>query len=92
MPTEAIAYLVRIHANSNTIAMRKKRALAFANGGEFVAPTDAVIGAEVAAQLGYVVGDQIVVSHGIGATSFVTHDRNPFFGNRDSRADRNACR
>lgn len=55
-----------------------KRALAFASGGDFAAATDAVIGADVAAALGYVAGDQIVVSHGIGETSFVLHDENPF--------------
>lgn len=55
-----------------------KRPLEFASGRGFVAATDAVIGAEVAATLGYVVGDSIVVSHGLGNVSFVTHDDNPF--------------
>ena len=55
-----------------------ERSLAFAAGGPFAAPTDAVIGAEVAAQLEYEVGRQIVISHGLTATSFVTHDDNPF--------------
>ena len=55
-----------------------KRLLEFASGRGFVAATDAVIGAEVAAELGYAVGDSIVVSHGLGNVSFVTHDDNPF--------------
>ena len=55
-----------------------QRSLEIAVGDPFTAPTEAVIGAEVAADLGYGVGKQIVVSHGLGETSFVTHDDNPF--------------
>ncbi len=55
-----------------------ERALEFAAGTPFSGPTDAVIGAEVADQLDYRVGQQIVVSHGLTETSFVTHDDNPF--------------
>ncbi len=55
-----------------------ERTLEFASGRGFVAATNAVIGAEVAATLGYVVGDSIVISHGLGDVSFVTHDDNPF--------------
>ncbi len=55
-----------------------QRSLNYAQGGAFATPTDAVIGAEVAEQLGYSVGQKIVVSHGLTATSFVTHDENPF--------------
>lgn len=55
-----------------------RRSLAFSTGGPFVEPTDAVIGAEVAEQLGYDVGRKIVVSHGLTNTSFLTHDENPF--------------
>ena len=55
-----------------------ERELEFESGRGFVAATDAVIGAEVAATLGYAVGDSIVVSHGLGDVSFVTHDDNPF--------------
>ncbi len=54
------------------------RSLQFAQGVPFSGPTDAVIGAEVADQLEYQVGERIVVSHGLTATSFVTHDENPF--------------
>ena len=54
------------------------RALTFADGERFSTPTDAVIGAEVAEQLGYSIGQQIVVSHGLTETSFLHHDDNPF--------------
>ena len=37
-----------------------------------------MVGADVAAALGYKVGDPIVVSHGLGAVSFVAHDDKPF--------------
>ena len=55
-----------------------RRPLAFREGGPFAAPTDTVIGAEVADQLGYDVGREIVVSHGLTETSFLTHDEDPF--------------
>ena len=55
-----------------------RRSLEFLAGSAFSTPTDAVIGAEVAEQLGYDVGRKIVVSHGLTDTSFLTHDENPF--------------
>ena len=39
---------------------------------------DAVIGADVAARLGYKLGDPIVIAHGLGAVSFLEHDDKPF--------------
>ncbi|MEM1262117.1 MAG: ABC transporter permease [Pseudomonadota bacterium] len=54
------------------------RALTFADGAPFKWVTDAVIGADVAAALGYSTGDPIVVSHGLGATSFQQHTELPF--------------
>ena len=53
-------------------------ALEFASGGPFSDLFDAVIGADVAAQLGYKTGDKIVVAHGLGSVSFVQHDDKPF--------------
>lgn len=38
---------------------------------------EVVIGAQVARKLGYIVGDQIVVSHGLSAISFNQHKANP---------------
>lgn len=55
-----------------------RRSLTFSDGGAFSTPTGAVIGAEVAEQLNYSVGQQIVVSHGLTETSFLHHDDNPF--------------
>ena len=58
------------------------RKLAFASGKGFSSDVDAyfdaVIGADVADTLGYKVGDEIVVSHGIGSSSFKHHDDSPF--------------
>lgn len=55
-----------------------RRPLAFRKGGPFTAATETVIGAEVAEQLGYDIGREIVVSHGLAETSFIVHDENPF--------------
>lgn len=55
-----------------------RRPLAFRDGGPFTTATETVIGAEVAEQLGYDIGREIVVSHGLAETSFIVHDENPF--------------
>ncbi len=52
--------------------------LAFASGGGFASPFSAVLGADVARQLGYVTGDRIVLSHGLSTSSIVSHDDAPF--------------
>lgn len=39
---------------------------------------DAVIGSDVAEALGYKVGDNIVVAHGVGSVSFIEHQDKPF--------------
>jgi putative ABC transport system permease protein len=57
---------------------RHAQGLAFRAGGPFSDLFDAVVGADVAAGLGYSVGDRIVVAHGLGAVSFVEHDDKPF--------------
>ena len=51
--------------------------LEFAQGAMFDDANGAVLGAEVAATLGYDIGEKIVVSHGIGAVSFEHHDEAP---------------
>ena len=51
--------------------------LEFAEGTMFDDANGAVLGAEVAATLGYDIGEKIVVSHGIGAVSFEHHDEAP---------------
>ncbi len=56
-----------------------KRPLQFAAGGQFEETLDTVLGAEVARELGYQVGDKIIVSHGIGAEGLLEkHDEHPF--------------
>ena len=52
--------------------------LRFADGQPFDGVFDAVLGAEVAARLGYEVGREIVVSHGVARTSFLDHGDKPF--------------
>ncbi|KAI94417.1 peptide ABC transporter permease [Rhodomicrobium udaipurense JA643] len=57
---------------------RRGQPLTFAAGAPFSDLFDAVIGADVATQLGYRVGNKIVVAHGAGAVSFLEHDDKPF--------------
>lgn len=54
------------------------RALTFVEGAPFSGLFDAVMGAEVARALGYEVGQEIIVAHGMGEVSFIEHDANPF--------------
>ena len=56
----------------------RARSLTFASGEAFDGVFEAVLGADVAAELGYEMGGQIVIAHGAGATSFVEHDDKPF--------------
>ncbi|OCQ20732.1 peptide ABC transporter permease [Pseudoalteromonas luteoviolacea] len=55
----------------------KKQSLAFTNGRAYHNAQEVVIGSEVAKQLHYHIGQQIVVAHGMGNTSFHNHDDNP---------------
>jgi putative ABC transport system permease protein len=57
---------------------RNGQALTFARGVPFSDLFDAVLGADVAASLGYRLGDQLVVAHGLGAAAFAQHDDLPF--------------
>jgi putative ABC transport system permease protein len=56
----------------------RDRALAFRDGQPFADLYDAVIGAAVARELGYRLGDEIVIAHGAGDVSFARHDDKPF--------------
>lgn len=56
----------------------RSRALEFAVGQPFENVFETVLGADVAAELGYQLGDSVVIAHGAGATSFVDHDDKPF--------------
>lgn len=52
--------------------------LAFAQGQPFADVYDAVIGADVARTLGYNLGDEILIAHGLVSTEFSQHDDKPF--------------
>ncbi|MBT3203766.1 MAG: ABC transporter permease [Gammaproteobacteria bacterium] len=54
------------------------RQLEFAEGGIFSHVYQVVLGADVAASLGYRLEDNIVVSHGLSSASFANHDDKPF--------------
>ena len=56
----------------------KKQALAFSQGIEFEGVYDAVLGADVAEELGYGLGQEIVLAHGTGEVSLVQHSDRPF--------------
>lgn len=55
-----------------------KRQLELAEGRPFDGVHEAVLGAEVAAKLGYQMDDAIIVAHGAGKVSFTQHDNQPF--------------
>ena len=52
--------------------------IALAEGRENANLFDVTLGADVAAELGYGLGDEIAVTHGIGEVGFVNHDHMPF--------------
>lgn len=54
------------------------QSLEFAAGQVFEDVHDAVLGAEVAARLGYMLGSELVVAHGTGNKDIMTHDDQPF--------------
>jgi putative ABC transport system permease protein len=55
-----------------------KQTLQFAQGQPFSQVYDTVLGAEVASKLGYQLGDNITLAHGIGVVSFSEHKDKPF--------------
>ena len=56
----------------------RDRSLQFAQGQPFEDVFDAVLGAEVAAALNYQLDQPVIISHGLGSTSFSQHDDKPF--------------
>lgn len=56
----------------------RKQILEIAEGEPFADLFDVVIGSEVAQKLGYELGQQIVIAHGLGAEGFLKHDNLPF--------------
>lgn len=57
---------------------RQGTELELAAGEELDGVFDVVLGNEVATSLGYQVGDDIILAHGIGSTTFIEHDNLPF--------------
>lgn len=56
----------------------RDKPLTLAKGERFADLYDAVLGAEVAAKLGYGLGDEIIIAHGADDVSFARHDDKPF--------------
>ena len=56
----------------------KKQPIEFAKGHEFNGLFEAVIGSEVAKKLGYHIGSEIIIAHGISDVGFSRHDKLPF--------------
>jgi len=55
-----------------------KQPLTFDGGEQFVDVFETVLGAEVAKTLGYELGDEVVISHGLASAEFADHDDKPF--------------
>jgi putative ABC transport system permease protein len=64
-------YFTHFHYGQN-------QALEMAEGLPFSGVFDVVLGSEVARALGYRLGDQLTLAHGLGSTSFARHDDKPF--------------
>lgn len=56
----------------------RDKPLVFSQGKAFDDLYDAVIGADIARELGYKLGTEMVLAHGAGAVSFVKHTDKPF--------------
>lgn len=56
----------------------RSQQLQLAQGQWFGEGYEATVGAEVAAELGYKPGDKIIIAHGSGDESFITHSDKPF--------------
>lgn len=57
---------------------RDRQTVSFVDGVPFDDLYDVVVGADVAAEKGYAVGDEIELSHGTGPVSFQDHSDRPF--------------
>lgn len=55
----------------------RRQPLRFAAGGRFTDSHGVVIGAAVARELGYHLGDSLVIAHGLGEVSFARHEHHP---------------
>jgi len=72
----------RVVGTNNTFFERyrygNKRNLELVEGAEFSDVFDTVLGATAAQELGYKLGDSLVVAHGIGEVGLVKHENQPF--------------
>jgi putative ABC transport system permease protein len=66
------------HDYFNYFRFGQKQPLTFDDGKPFIGLFDAVIGADVAKKLGYTVGSEIIIAHGISDVGFSRHDNLPF--------------
>lgn len=55
-----------------------KQSLTFSQGREFNGLFETVLGADVAKKLGYKIGSEIIIAHGISDVAFARHDNLPF--------------
>ncbi|HAS6854970.1 TPA: FtsX-like permease family protein [Vibrio parahaemolyticus] len=55
-----------------------KQPLTFSKGKEFYGLFETVLGSDVAKQLGYQIGSEIIIAHGISDVGFSRHDKLPF--------------
>ncbi|HCE1575418.1 TPA: ABC transporter permease [Vibrio parahaemolyticus] len=55
-----------------------KHPLTFSKGKEFNGLFETVLGSDVAKQLGYQIGSEIIIAHGISDVGFSRHDKLPF--------------
>ena len=55
-----------------------RRPLVLSSGERFDGVYDTVLGADVARELGYSIGDEIIISHGLVSADFAGHDDKPF--------------
>ncbi|PFG45372.1 putative ABC transport system permease protein [Vibrio sp. ES.051] len=55
-----------------------KQSLTFSEGREFNGLFETVLGSDVAKQLGYHIGSEIIIAHGISDVGFSRHDNLPF--------------
>ena len=58
--------------------MYGQTSLTFQVGQRFDETLDVVVGSRVAAELGYALGDELILSHGMADTSFTHHDQVSF--------------
>lgn len=56
----------------------RDRQLNFSSGEPFANVYEAVLGADVAEQLGYALGEKIIIAHGAGRVNLFSHDDKPF--------------